>query len=167
MKRASAFVLIFSFLFLLLASGCNQSVDDMLDGYNGGFEKGYVIISDSEEEEESIYSPEEEGFREELMLRDEYFVFPESTLILAGPPQNVVSYTWAMYDPANDYSEVAVKTISGSNFNREYSIYISESGLEAGKTYKLVLTIKSTGGVWYTDSCSVVVFKHYDYDNST
>ena len=151
----------------MFTASCGNSVEDMVGEYNGAFEYGYVTISEETKEEEVVYSPGEEGFREDLMLRDEYFVFPESTLILAGPPQNVVSYTWAMYDPANDYSEVAVKTISGSNFNREYSIYISESGLEAGKTYKLVLTIKSTGGVWYTDSCSVVVYKHYDYDNST
>ena len=164
MKRASAFVLIFSFLFLLLASGCNQSVDDMLDGYNGGFNVGYTTLSKDESSTTVPSSPGEEGFVAADMLRDEYFVFMESTLILAGPPKNVFSYWWSMYDPENNDAQVIVSTVNGSTTEQYFTIYLPESGLVAPKTYKLTLRIKSTGGETYTDSCSVVVYDRYVYD---
>ena len=164
MKKPSAFVLILSFLLLVLLPACNNSVDDMLEDYNGGFNKGYVTISGKAYKEYVPFSPGEEGFRAEDMLRDEYFVFMESTLILAGPPKNVYSYWWKVSDPENNETPVFVTTVNGSTSEQYFTIYLPESGLEVPKTYKLTLTIKSTGGETYTDSCSVVVYDRYVYD---
>lgn len=164
MKKPSAFVLILSFLLLVLLPACNNSVDDMLEDYNGGFKEKYTILADKEDEKESSISPGEEGFDEIKMLREEYFVWEDSTLILAGPPRNVITYRWELFDPEQNFEQVAVNTIDGTVLGQYFRIYLPQSKLKIEHTYKLTLIIKSTGGVEYSDTCSIVVYKHYLYD---
>lgn len=135
-------------------------MEDMVEQYNGAYTGVSLTISDDAETTE-ILSPGEPGFDENDMLRDEYFVWEDATLILAAPPKNVVRYSWTMYDPDDGYSEVAVVTANGKNTGREFVVYIPHSGLEVNHVYKLVLQIRDTGGADYKDSCSVVVYKHY------
>lgn len=174
MKRASAFVLIFSFLFLLLASGCNQSVDDMLDGYNGGFSPVYTVLEQDEKEEEIPLSPGDDGFDPEKMLREVYSIQADSTLILAGPPNNVYSYDWMVYGPISvslddnitngEDNIVNVRPFKGTLNDQTFVIYVPQSGLEVNNTYKVTLRIVTQGGVFYKDSCSVVIYPHAKYN---
>lgn len=172
MKRASAFVLIFSFLFLLLASGCNQSVDDMLDGYNGGFNTAPVYIG--EKKTTKTYKPDEVGWESSMLLYDEYFLYDDAMLILAAP-DDCQYIGWHFYDPDDGYKPVVVLIRSGtdSNGNITYhkgavyngevlTLYVPESGLTGPKTYQLQLTVISKGGNTYTDNCGIVIYQRYD-----
>lgn len=136
----------------------------MLENYNEGFAEKYTILADKEEEKEVSLSPGEPGFDPIKMLREEYFVWEDSTLILAGPPKNVITYRWEVFDPEDDFEQVTVNTIDGTVKGQYFRIYLPQSKLKIEHTYKLTLTIKSTGGVEYTDTCSIVVYKHYLYD---
>ncbi|MBR4322457.1 hypothetical protein [Treponema sp.] len=172
MKRASAFVLIFSFLFLLLASGCNQSVDDMLDGYNGGFNTTAAYVGTKEIPK--TYKPDEVGFEASMLLYDEYFLYDDAMLILAAPDECQEVF-WRFYDPDDEYKPVTVLVRSGtdSNGNITYfkgtaytgevlTLYVPESGLTGPKTYQLQLMITSKGGNIYTDNCGIVIYQRYD-----
>ncbi|WP_407427068.1 hypothetical protein [Treponema sp.] len=159
--------LIFSFIFLaaLFVLSCNNSVEDMLDDYNKQFTWTYVTVSETKEvNEEEMLSPGDEGFDPDDMLREVYPVQYDSTLNLAGPPKNIYSYTWTVYDPKNDYKEVAVNTINGTLNDCKFIIYIPDSLLEADHTYQLTLRIVTQGGVFYKDSASLVIYPHYTYD---
>ena len=164
MKKPSAFVLILSFLLLVLLSACNNSVDDMLEDYNGQFGKKYMILTEGRDTEEVPASPGDIDFEEGKMLRDEYYMWEDSTLILAGPPKNVSLYRWTVYDPEEEYKIVDVQTVNGSLTTADFVIYRPQSTLEVEHTYKLNLTIKSTGGVEYSDTCAIVVYKHYIFE---
>lgn len=171
MKRASAFVLSISFLVCLLSVSCNNDVDDMLDDYNGGFKKGYTVLQDSEETEEVTLSPGDEGFHQEDMLRDEYFLGWDSTLNLYVPP-NSQDPQWWITDPKADDPDEKVGFLSfGSNIKitickqSYFCIYAPNSLLEEGHTYKLTLTVKDKEGYTYTDKASLVVYLHYDPAN--
>ena len=143
MKRTFVVAPAFSF-FLFIFLSCGNSMEDMVEQYNGAYTGVSLTLSDDAD-----------------MLRDEYFVWEDASLILAAPPKNVVRYSWTMYDPDDGYSEVAVMTANGKNTGREFVVYIPHSGLEVNHVYKLVLQIRDTGGADYKDSCSVVVYKHY------
>lgn len=136
----------------------------MLEEYNGQFTWTYVNLVDKKEDDETVLSPGDDGFDANDMLREIYAVQYDSTLNLAGPPKNVYSYTWTVYDPKKDYQEVAVNLMSESVNSRTFTIYIPDSGLEADHTYKLTLRIITQGGIFYKDSCSLVIYPHYTYD---
>ncbi len=166
MKRASAFVLIFSFLFLLLASGCNQSVDDMLDGYNGRFNVGYVTVSNSDNSEYTL-EPDDSGYDQtRLLWFDYYTVFDIGTLNLAAP-SSCRNYKWVVTDPsAKDKTEALTITYydgSKSTYigTQEFVLYVPTSGLEVGHTYKLTLSVTGKNGGVYTDSCLLFIDKFY------
>lgn len=164
MKKASAFVLSLSVLVLVLLSACNNSVEDMLDDYNGKFAKKYMILTGQTDREEVPPSPGEIDFEEGKMLRDEYYMWEDSTLILAGPPKNVSAYRWTVYDPEDNFKIVDIQTVNGSLTTADFVIYRPYSTLEVEHTYKLTLTIRSTGGVEYSDTCAIVVYKHYIFE---
>ncbi len=129
--------------------------------YNEGFSEGYTTISDVNNTSSTL-SPGDVGFDENDMLRDEYFVYEDATFILAGPPNNVVSYTWRMFNPENN-TTIFVNTLNGSLDFKDFILYVPDSNLEVNNTYKLTLTIVSSFGIEYNDTCSVVVYKHYIY----
>ena len=169
MKRASAFVLIFSFLFLLLASGCNQSVDDMLDGYNGGFNVGYVTVGNTDESE-VVLEPGDEGFSQSDLLFNQYTVYDIGTLNLSAPA-SCKSFSWILTDPTaeDDTAPVEVKFYDGvTTSNRrtqEYVVYLPESGLEIGHTYYLTLKVVGKDGRTYTDLAQIFTVEfHIEVD---
>ncbi|MBQ9281448.1 MAG: hypothetical protein IJ207_04525, partial [Treponema sp.] len=173
MKKASAFVLISSFLLLVLASACNTSVDDMLDDYNDGFNLGYTTVSDTKEEEEVILQPGEEGFDPASMLRDEYFLGWDATLNLYAP-ETADRFQWFLTDPDDIEENLIEFCPCNSPYNGDYvvtevtsrmlSIYAEDSRLDNGTTYKLTLNVWK-GGKKYTDICSLVVYQHYYFAN--
>lgn len=170
MKKASAFVL--SLMLLVLLPACNNSVDDMLNDYNGAFKVGYTTISGTDNGEEVILQPGEQGFDERDMLRDEYFMGYDSTLNLYAP-ETCDSFQWYITDP-EDKNETKIEFcpcnapynsafIVTEATTQTFSIYAEDSGLDNGTTYKLTLNVWK-GGSKYTDSCSLVVYKHYEWN---
>jgi len=137
----------------------------MIEQYNGGFKEAYTTLTETSLATNSL-SPGDDGFDEKDMLRDEYFMYEDATLILAGPPNNVVSYIWIVYDPDNDFKEIEINTVNGKTDTKDFVIYLPDSGLKVGHTYKLTLKIKDRWGVDYSDSCSLVVYKHYIFNNT-
>lgn len=148
--------------FLISLSSCGNSLEDMLKEYNEGFSEANATLTEWDTATETL-SPGDAGFNEKEMLRDEYFLYEDSTLILAAPPNNVVSYVWIVYDPEDNDKEISVETVNGKTDTKDFVIYVPYSGLEVGHTYKLTLKIKDGGGVDYTDTCGLVVYKHYIY----
>ncbi|MBQ8012814.1 MAG: hypothetical protein IJ257_00240 [Treponema sp.] len=165
MKRASAFVLSISFLVLLLASACSNSVDDMLEGYNGGFNTGYVTVSDKDESEYEL-EPDDSGYDQTRLLFDEYYVYDIGTLNLFGP-SSCRNFNWTLTDPAAEdtLAPITVTYYDGSTSEykrtRAYMVYMPDSGLESEHTYKLTLTVTGKNGGVYTDSCLIYVVKFY------
>lgn len=170
MKKAFAFVISLSFLVLVL-SACNNNVDDMLEDYNGGFEKGYTVIQKDAEEEEPVLGPGDEGFHQEDMLRDEYFLGWDSTLNLYVPPKSQAPQWW-ITDPDGENTDAKLtflafgKTSGDSVWTQDYfCIYAPDSLLESGHTYTLTLTVKDKEGHAYTDKAALVVYRHIDPTN--
>ncbi|MBQ9280894.1 MAG: hypothetical protein IJ207_01670, partial [Treponema sp.] len=165
MKKASAFVLISSFLLLVLASACNTSVDDMLDDYNDGFNLGYTTVSDKDESDYDL-EPDDSGYDQTRLLFDEYYVYDIGTLELFGP-KSCRNFKWTLTDPAGEdtLEPITVTYYDGSTSDikrtRDYMVYMPESGLETGHTYKLTLTVTGKKGGIYTDSCLIYVVKFY------
>lgn len=166
MKRASAFVLIFSFLFLLLASGCNQSVDDMLDGYNGGFNDGYVTVGNSDETEYTL-EPDDPGYDQTRLLFDYYTVFDIGTLNLCAP-SGCKEFKWIVTDPSaeDELAPVPItyldQSTSSYRATKDFVVYIPTSGLEVGHTYKITLIVKGKKDGVFTDNAQlfIVDFKY-------
>ena len=168
----SAFALCLMLLAVAL-SGCNHSIDDMVDSYNTQFTVGYASVSDSYSPTTAL-KPNDEGWDESMLLYDEYFMYDDGMLILAAP-DNCPSATWRFFDPDDEYSLVTVtlRTGTDSNGNITYfkgaiyagdtlTMYVPESGLTGPKTYQLQLSVISEGGNTYTDSCGIVVYQRYD-----
>ncbi len=141
-------------------TSCLNSMDDLTGSYNKNFTVTAI-------EGEDVLKPGDEGFDENTMLYDEYFVYNDGTLNLAAP-KDCYNYTWILRDPEYDYSVVQIaKFWEGSGTNtREFIIYIPESGLEA-KTYQLSLTLYDKEGNAYTDVCGLIVYNHYEYISET
>lgn len=172
MKKPSAFVLILSFLLLVLLSACNNSVDDMLENYNGGFKKGYATLDTNLYGDDMVLQPGDVGFDEKGMLRDEYFLGYDSTLNLYAPI-TCEQFQWYICDP-EDKDEVRIEFCPCNEpYNSEYiltevttqlfSLYAEDSRLENGRTYKMTLNVWK-GGKKYTDTCSLVVYTHYEWN---
>jgi len=144
--------------------GCGN-MNAMVEDYNSKF----TIVA----EESGPPSPGDIDFVERDMLYDEYYVSSQDTLNLAAP-FNCDSYEWIMTDPEETYdknigpTEIPVVMFGDRDrSSREYVTYIPDSGLETGKTYKLLLRITTDGGTkGYKDACGIVIYEHYDFDDS-
>lgn len=141
---------------LLISSSCSNTLQDMLDQYNGNF-----MTYEIKTVRKKAPSPGDFDFRAEDMLVDEYFVYEDGTLNLAAP-DNCITYKWVMTDPVHDDTVLLPLNLERSYVERTYTMYIPDSGLQPG-TYKLTLTVMSNKGGVYTDSCGVIVYQHYDY----
>lgn len=141
---------------LLILAGCSNNVQTMLDDYNSSFAPSYEFKEPC---------PGDVDFKAENMLMGEYYVSSDDTLNLFGP-YNADSYEWICTDPDDESgTEVSVRLFKGyTKFQREYIVYIPNSGLKAGKTYKLTLTVTDKEGVKYTDSCGLIIYQHYDFN---
>lgn len=169
MKKAFAFVISLSFLILVLSS-CNNSVDDMLDDYNGGFKKGYVTINDKDESEKNL-EPGDQGFDQKTLLYPEYTVFDIATLNL-NAPKSCKSFSWILTDPKaeNVTKPIKVKfydgTVTSERKTRDFIVYMPESGLEIGHTYYLTLTVTGKDGRVYSDLAQIFTVEfHIEVDS--
>ena len=163
-KSAARLALSFIFLTAVTLLSCNNSVEDMLGDYNSDFTWTYVTISETQATEETVKSPGDEGFDPYEMLREVYALQYDSTLNLAGPPNNVYSYKWTVYDPKNSDSVVNVVTMNGRLDTQYFVIYVPDSGLETDHTYHLKLEITTEDSRYYYDDCSIVIYPHYIYE---
>ena len=167
MKRASAFVLSISFLVLLLASACSNSVDDMLEGYNGGFNTGYVTVGAKDKSEYAL-EPDDSGYDQTTLLYDYYTVFSIGTLNLSAP-SSCKSYKWVVTDPAAKETSAPVtityfdESTSSYRATADFVVYIPTSGLEVGHTYKVTLAVTGKNGGVYTDSAQLFIV-NYEYN---
>lgn len=150
--------LLLTLLIFLLTTACKQSMNTLLDDYNSNFKVYEEVIE--------APCPGDPDFLPAEMLQDEYFVWDDSTLNLCAP-NNCGKYSWIISDPDNDYKKVPVHHYmqSDESFFEEWEkqtfyINIPDSGLEAGKVYKLTLTVSSEGGDEYTDNAVIVIYKH-------
>lgn len=141
--------------FLLLMVSCSNDIQTILNDYNSNF---------NEITEYYAPKPGDPDFDERQMLFGEYYVASDDTLNLFGP-YGCDSYSWSVTDPKDKSgAEIDVVLFQGyTKFQREYVVYIPDSGLETGKTYKLTLTVTDKEGTIYTDTCGLVVYQHYDF----
>ena len=130
----------------------------MLDDYNDNFTPNHEFTAPC---------PGDMDFDEKDMLMTEYYVSSDDTLNLFGP-YNSNSYEWILTDPGNledPEGEVEYELFGGyTKYQREYVVYIPDSGLEIGKTYKLTLTVTDKEGVKYSDSCGLVIYQKYEFN---
>lgn len=137
----------------------------MLEDYNGGFQKGYVNVSNKDESEYEL-EPDDSGYDQTRLLFDDYTVFDIGTLNLAAP-ESCRNYKWVLTDPGSeDTTEpITIKYYDGSTSpsseNRTFVVYIPDSGLKIEHTYKLTLTVTGKAGGIYTDSCLIYIVKFY------
>ena len=150
-------VAIFS-IFLVALCSCGNSVQDMVDQYNEGFTTAYTTVSNQEEEE--VLEPGDEGFNQRNLLFDSYTVYDVGTLNLSAPT-SCKSFSWVLTDPSvrNGDDVVRVTFFDGTSTTerrtREYVVYIPDSGLEIGHTYFLTLTVVGKDGRTYSDLAQI------------
>lgn len=137
----------------------------MLGEYNGGFNKGYVTVGNSDDSEYTL-EPDDSGYDQNHLLFDEYTVFDIGTLNLAAPI-SCKTFKWVLTDPEGKDSLAPLNVkyydgqISASRGTKDYVVYMPESKLESEHTYKLTLTVTGKKGGVYTDSCLIFVVKYY------
>lgn len=166
--------LLYLFLCLIILNGlfssCINSIDDLYDQYNENFAQNTLLEQylsqqkTEEEEEEKVLTPNDPDFDEDDLLYEEYFVYDDGTLNLAAP-YDCYEYKWIVRDPSAEYSEVPIVKFweNCSYTTREFVIYLPTSGLKAGKTYQLTLSLKNRAGEVFSDSCGLIVYSHYNY----
>lgn len=140
----------------------------MVDQYNEGFTTAYTTVSNQEEDE--VLEPGDEGFVPSKMLLEEYFVWEDSTLTLSAP-SGCVTVNWVITDPDDEDSIVEFYPFGYENGVSKYKvwrgallqIYIPDSGLESNKVYEVTLTVTDKEGSEYKDVAAIVVYKHLYY----
>lgn len=141
----------------------------MLDGYNGGFNVGYVTVSKNDESEE-ILEPGDEGFSQKTLLFDSYTVYDIGTLNIAAP-SSCRSFSWILTDPSIRKGDNTVKVTFFDGIStterktKEYVVYMPNSGLETGHTYYLTLSVIGKDGKTYTDLAQIFTVEfHIEVD---
>ena len=137
----------------------------MLDGYNSGFNTGYLTMSDKDESEYEL-EPDDSGYDQTRLLFEEYYVYDIGTLNLFGP-ESCRNFLWTLTDPSAEDTDAPVSvtfydgTTNEYKRTREYVVYMPDSKLESEHTYKLTLRVTGKNGGIYTDSCLLYVVKFY------
>ncbi len=135
----------------VLLMSCSHSLDDMVENYNGAF---------SSEEEEETEEEKKADFAESDMLYEKYFVADNETLNLSAP-SGCSECSWTLTDPTDSSKGENFATLfegSGIGYSeKRFVLYVPNSNLETGKTYKLVLSVSLNGNT-YTDTCAVVIY---------
>ena len=151
MKKVNCRFPVMLFLLGMIFTGCSDSIDTMLEEYNGNFTV--------ETTEYVSPCPGDSDFDESKMLFDEYIVAYTDTLTLAAP-KKCNAYRWHLYDPDESYKEVNPALFNGgTNTQRIYSMYMEESGLKAGKTYRLLLAVYGEATQkWHYCVSSIIVY---------
>ena len=153
MKKVNCrFPALLLFLLGMIITSCSDSINTMLEEYNGNFTV--------ETTEYKAPCPGDEDFDESRMLFDEYIVASDDTLTLAAPKKCNI-YKWTLQDPASKNEEVKPVLFGGmSNTERIYSFYVDRSGLKTGKTYRLLLAVYGEATKqWHYDAAAVVVYE--------
>ena len=155
MKKVNCRFPVMLFLLGIIFTGCSDSIDTMLEEYNGNF----TVLNT----EYTAPCPGDEDFIESKMLYEEYCVSYDDTLTLAAP-KKCSAYKWTLTDPDNDYKEIIpVYFNGGTNTERVFSMYIENSGLECGHTYRLLLAVfGEQTKQWHYCASSIAVYKHLD-----
>ena len=161
MKLQNKIIFFYITVFSLIYLSCSTSYDSVLGDYNSMFEIDYSdsITSD-------MLSPGDEGFNPKEMLLDEYFLGSDSSLFISAPPYSS-SFDWRVSNPEDD-TLIAI-TLFGNNYaqyvatDKVFSINARTCGLEEGETYKLTLQVTDQGGLLYTDTCALVIYKRYNF----
>ena len=137
----------------------------MLDDYNGGFNTGYVTVSDKDTSQE-VLEPGDQGFDQTTLLFSSYTVYSIGTLNLAAP-SSCKQFIWELTDPSADDPNKAVEvtyfdgTTSTRRRTSDYVVYMPESGLEIGHTYYLTLTVTGKDGRVYSDLAQIFTVKFH------
>ena len=141
----------------------------MLGDYNGGFNTGYLTVSNSDLSEERL-EPGDEGFSQSDLLFNQYTVYDIGTLNLSAPA-SCKSFSWILTDPTaeDDIAPIEVKFYDGvktsNRRTQDYVVYLPEAGLEIGHTYYLTLTVVGKDGRTYTDLAQVFTVEfHIEVD---
>ncbi len=147
----------FTVAILLFSLFSCSDMEDMIEDYNSDFSSsGATVVTDLEGPQ-----PDDPDFNKDDMLYSEYFVYDDGTLTLAAPSR-CLTYEWVLTDPVTE-EVIDVTTLDGTLLERYFRIYVPNSGLESDKTYKLTLTVMGYKGGVYTDSCGLIIYKHYDH----
>ena len=155
MKKVNCRFPVMLFLLGMIFTGCSDSINTMLEEYNGNF-----TVVDTEY---AAPCPGDSDFDESKMLFEEYCVSYDDTLTLAAP-KKCSAYKWTLTDPEQDYTVVKPTLFrNGTNTERIYSMYMKKSGLKCGKTYRLLLAVfGEQTHKWHYCASSIVVYEHLD-----
>ena len=137
----------------------------MLDDYNkGGFNTGYVTISDKDESEYEL-EPDDSGYDQTKLLYPTYTVFDIGTLNLAAPA-SCQSFKWVVTDLDSDDTEEPIAVTyynedypKDSQTTKDFVVHIPDSGLESPHTYVLTLTVVGKKGGVYKDAAQLFIVK--------
>lgn len=145
---------------IILLVSCGQffgnDEDEIISSYNTGFAQQATEVSTS--------NPGDANFDADTMLQNYYIVSSNATLILTAP--TAATYKWTFKDETNtsDLTSQVTFLTGYHSWTQTIMIYMPNAGvLEAGNTYRLTLTITTTGGAEYTDSCGLVVYSLLDH----
>lgn len=129
----------------LYLCGCSDSLETMLDDYNGNFKTATVQTS---------YTINDVNPKD--MLRPYYAVSFVTTLCLTAPSGGV-NYTWTaeVCENANNIVE-GTEYVLGSG--RVLDLYLRTSALKRWGTYKLTLTITTGSGEILKDTANLYVY---------
>lgn len=153
-KKHLLFCILSLSIICIVLSSCLNGMDSLMDNYNSNFAVSSIKTDDSKQ-------PGDEGFDETTMLRQNYFVYSDATLSLAAP-YGCDKYEWTIVDFSTGLELDVVTYGNSSKTSRKFVTYVPDSPWVIGRTYKLTLTVKKED-VEYTDSCEVVIYKHYDF----
>lgn len=149
----------FSLLLGLMFCGCTNSMDSVINSYNGKFQIETI------DEQEQPPAPGDAGFNEKEMIPyEQYFVLSTETFQIVAP-KNCYSYLWTVYLPhqKEEYMELVEVEHSGGTTkdSREFILHIPTCGLKEGESYVLNLTVEDKAGKKYRDSAGLIIYKPY------
>ncbi len=139
-------------LILLLAllctffAACSNSVDDMVDEYNGNFT---VKIS-----ERSLPNVNSSDFTQTELIPDETYILNMNTDFKIYAPLGGKSYTWKMEYKVDENTTVSLKNIS----SEERAFYVSvgsSENLELYEPYTLSVVVVNQNDIVLEDSAEV------------
>jgi len=146
-----------------MLSSCKNNMMEMLSQTNSNF-------TAKEEPYDQSLNPGDEGFKEEYMLQNDYYVGNRMSLCVTAPLAE--SYYWSMHrlekeESASWVGADSVKTAefefpSGvDQYSRSFTFYVPElPDLKLG-TYLLVLKIRGKDGNEYQDTAEVVIYDQF------
>lgn len=127
-------------------AACSNSVDDMVDEYNGNFT---VKIS-----ERSLPNVNSSDFTQTELIPDETYILNMNTDFKIYAPLGGKSYTWKMEYKVDENTTVSLKNIS----SEERAFYVSvgsSENLELYEPYTLSVVVVNQNDIVLEDSAEV------------